>query len=344
MADVFISHAVADKVLADLFVKFLKEAIGLPAKSIFCSSVEGHGIPLGVNFNDYLKQRIKKPKLVILLMTEAYMESAFCLMELGAAWVQSSETLPIVVPPVPFATVTKTLGLTQAWNIEKYGGLIDLKARIQKAAIPLEPRTEHDWDAKRSEWRTQLKKVQKGLPKATKVSAEEYLAANEKLEEQTEEIMDLEGLLETANKRIAALEKLKDAKEVKAVAKQFSNIETIEAEFNELIEAVLMARPTHASTEVSLHIIMDHFGKAGQINWYDHDTKAQFESGIQYNLLHGDDYSVAWNGPKLKKLRKTLNDVVKFLGSSDGHKLVEQMDEGIPMEPDDREFWEHHLS
>ena len=65
---------------------------------------------------------------------------------------------------------------------------------------------------------------------------------------------------------------------------------------------------------------------------------------IQYNLLQGDDYSVAWNGPKLKKLRKALNDVVKFLGSSDGHKLVEQMDEGIPMEPDDREFWEHHLS
>lgn len=344
MADVFISHAVADKALADLFVKFLKEAIGVPAKSIFCSSVEGHGIPLGVNFNDYLKQRIKKPKLVILLMTEAYMESAFCLMEMGAAWVQSSETLPIVVPPVPFATVTKTLGLTQAWNIEHHTRLIDLKGRIKEAAILLEPRTEYDWDAKRSEWRAQLKKVLKGLPKATKVSAEEHRAAKDKLEEQTEEIVDLERLLETANKRIAALEKLKDATEVKAVAKQFSNIDTIEDEFNELIDAVCEARPTHASRVVFLHIIMDYFEKAGQINWYDHDTKDQFESAIQYNLLQAEDYSVAWNGPKLKKLRKALKAVVKFLGSSDGHKLVEQMEEGVPMEPDDREFWEHHLS
>jgi len=47
MARIFISHAVADKKLAEAFTKFLKEAIGVPAADIFCSSVDGHGIPTG---------------------------------------------------------------------------------------------------------------------------------------------------------------------------------------------------------------------------------------------------------------------------------------------------------
>jgi|GEM_PF-6445125 len=52
---------------------FLKEAIGVPSAAIFCSSVDGHGIPLGDDFNEYIKKQIQKPKLVILLMTPRYM-------------------------------------------------------------------------------------------------------------------------------------------------------------------------------------------------------------------------------------------------------------------------------
>ena len=117
MTHIFISHAVADQKLAKLLVDFLKEAIGVPTAAIFCSSVKGHHILPGEDFNEYIKEKIQKPKLVILLMTSAYMESSFCLMELGAAWVQSSKSLPIVVPPIEYDQVTKTLGLKQAWKI-----------------------------------------------------------------------------------------------------------------------------------------------------------------------------------------------------------------------------------
>jgi len=86
MRDIFVSHAVADQPLAKLLVDFLKEAIGVPSSAIFCSNVKGHHIPFGEDFNDYIKQQIQKPRLVILVMTPAYMESSFCLMELGAAW------------------------------------------------------------------------------------------------------------------------------------------------------------------------------------------------------------------------------------------------------------------
>jgi hypothetical protein len=41
MSNIFISHAVADQLLAKLLVDFLKEAIGVPTSAIFCSSVKG---------------------------------------------------------------------------------------------------------------------------------------------------------------------------------------------------------------------------------------------------------------------------------------------------------------
>jgi len=109
VTDIFISHAVADKSLARLFVDLLKEGIGVPSAAIFCSSLKGHGIPFTEDFNDYMKQQIQAPKLVVLIMTPAYLESAFCLMELGASWANSLKALPVVVPPVAFDTVSKTL-------------------------------------------------------------------------------------------------------------------------------------------------------------------------------------------------------------------------------------------
>ncbi len=146
MSDIFISHAVADKALADKFVAFLKEAIGVPAKSIFCSSIDGQSIPLGDDFNEYMKNQIQSPKLVILLMTPRYMESWFCLMELGATWAKSLKAVPIVVPPIRFSAISSTLGLKQGWSIDDHAKLIDLREMVKFSGIELEHRTEHDWD------------------------------------------------------------------------------------------------------------------------------------------------------------------------------------------------------
>ena len=134
MTEIFISHATADKAIAKLLVAFMKEAIGVPAKSIFCSSLKGHGIPFAEDFNAYMKEQIQKPKLVVLLMTKSYLESPFCLMELGAAWAKSLKSLPVVVPPVSYEMVTKTLGLKQAWNLSDQAGLVDLK-KLTKSSL-----------------------------------------------------------------------------------------------------------------------------------------------------------------------------------------------------------------
>ncbi|MCQ1779114.1 TIR domain-containing protein [Neorhizobium galegae] len=177
MSKIFISHAVADKALASRLVDFLKEAIGVPGDAIFCSSIADHGIPLGQNFNEYIKSRIEAPKLVILLMTPAYLESRFCLMELGATWSRALDRLPIIVKPVSFDDVTKTLGLVQAWDITDYGGLVQLRQKIRDTGIELEHRGEATWDQKRNAWKSNLRHALKRIIGARMISASALEAA-----------------------------------------------------------------------------------------------------------------------------------------------------------------------
>src|SRR5207249_10340981 len=100
--------------------------------------------------------------------------SSFCLMELGAAWAKAHKTLPVVVPPVSFENVTKTLGLKQAWNITTHSGLIDLRTLIREKISFLEDRSDHTWEKKRGDWKVSLNKVLKNLQPAKKVDLAEH--------------------------------------------------------------------------------------------------------------------------------------------------------------------------
>jgi hypothetical protein len=341
MTDIFVSHAVADKPLAKLLVDFLKEAIGVPASAIFCSSVKGHHIPLGEDFNAYIKQQIQKPKLVILLMTPAYMESSFCLMELGAAWAQGAKSLAVVVPPIEFDAVTKTLGLKQAWKITDKSGLVDLRQTVRDTINNLEKRTDHTWDDKRTNWNVALKKALEKLQQASKVDASDHQKSLDELKEKDAEIEQLETALGTAQERYAELEKAKDKDEVKAIKKRHAGSQALQDEFDKLIEAVEKAKP-QISNIVLKHIILDHFNLAGRIDWFNY--RPEFEAAIQYGLITPDTEAVQWDRHKLKPFARALEALQRFVDSEDGDKLRALQDADVPMDADDLAFWEYHLS
>lgn len=341
MAAIFISHAVADTKLAKLLTDFLKEAIGVPHDEIFCSSVAGHGVPVTKDFNNYMKQQIQQPKLVLLLMTPSYMESAFCLMELGAAWAQSHNTLPIVVPPVSFSEVTKTLGLIQALDITKQSAVIDVRKAVQATNIALENRDDHVWENKKAEWVKASKKVVVKLAPATKVGAADYQKALDTINEQQGEITGLEKLVDDKESLIEKLKAAKDKADVKAILKEAQGANDPEAIFDELMANVTEALPSVARV-VKMHIIMDHYGKASKIDW-DNDRQ-EFEGAIQRNVLNNDDgNSVAWNRKSMPKLEKALKALDKFLASEEGEAFAKSRPADEPTESDDREFWDRHI-
>lgn len=344
MTEIFISHAVADKALADKLVSFLKEAIGVPAKSIFCSSVEGQGIPLGDDFNDYMKKQIQEPKLVILLMTPRYMESWFCLMELGATWAKSLTALPIVVPPVRFSVVSSTLGLKQGWSIDDHSKLVDLRTMITATGIGLEPRTEHDWDKKRAAWKVDLRKAMKKLACATSVSASEHQEIRDELIETTQELESLQEAYAEAGELIDELKAAKDAAAVSAIMSKKNGKNTPETQFKSLMEEILDLQPK-VSIHFYMNIIMDYYGKSAPIDWFDNDQKRDAENAVQYNLMEVDEpHGYLWGGKKLKKVAGALKALDSFLESDEGSSFAKAREAaGYTMDTDDLEFWEENL-
>jgi hypothetical protein len=95
---IFLSHAYADKGLADLLRNTLVLG-GVPEGRIFYSSGRGTGIPVGEDVRTYLQHSLREAGLVIELLSETFLTRPMCLMELGGAWTLGTPTYPIVVPP-----------------------------------------------------------------------------------------------------------------------------------------------------------------------------------------------------------------------------------------------------
>lgn len=340
MSDIFISHAKADHKLAEALVYFLKEAIGVPEASIFCSSVKGHGIPFSANFSDYMIEKIKDPKVVILLITETYLERHFCLMELGAAWAKSLKACPIVVGDVPLQTVTNTIGLTQAWKISDHSGLNDLRTMIEQSGITLEKRGSHAWDDKRNDWRAKLKKIVSELPKRSFASREELDDAHKIIANKNKNIADLEGQLERLEDRFEKLKLLKDKDEVEEFDRNVIYPSKLD-EFNALIENLSNAKPERIWRGVYKHIILDHLGIPGKIDWQ--NDEKEFTVAFQSKLID-EDGAVLWDTKKLKEIDSAIKSVKKFLKDPENDGFISFMEQKeIPMDVEDIDFIEFHL-
>ncbi|MEM0928037.1 MAG: toll/interleukin-1 receptor domain-containing protein [Pseudomonadota bacterium] len=106
--EIFLSHAAADKSMIERFEVFLSRATATPSSNIFCTSLEGQGVPKGKNFVDHIRSKVTEAKVVIAFITRNYLDSPFCMAELGAVWALGRDHFPIVVPPLDFDVLNAT--------------------------------------------------------------------------------------------------------------------------------------------------------------------------------------------------------------------------------------------
>lgn len=124
---IFLSHAFADKALADLLRDTLVLG-GVPEGRIFYSSDRSTGIPSGEDVGTYLRRSLRGAGLVIELVSETFLTRPICLMELGAAWALGTSTYPIAVPPLTRNEATKQIGNIQMGVLgtdAEIGGIFD---------------------------------------------------------------------------------------------------------------------------------------------------------------------------------------------------------------------------
>ena len=97
---VFITHSSIDQALAEALVDALRLGTGLAADRIFCSSIDGTDVPSGDDFLTYIRDQLQATTLVVPLITPAYLDSLFCMWELGAIWSRGIKMTPIRFDPV----------------------------------------------------------------------------------------------------------------------------------------------------------------------------------------------------------------------------------------------------
>ena len=124
----FISHASKDKALVDKIYKYLVDDLRIEKKRIYCTSQ--NSIPAGDDFISNIKENLSNAGVVLFIITENYMKSIFCIMEMGASWAFKDNIIPIIVPPLDYKVLEVTpLRSIQSVMIDNVEGLLSVFGR-----------------------------------------------------------------------------------------------------------------------------------------------------------------------------------------------------------------------
>lgn len=149
VSKIFVSHSSDDKKLVSEIVHLLS-LIGVQDSSIFCTSLDGYGIPLGDNWLETLKSEISGEVIVLFVLSENYFQSNVSLCEMGAAWVLSKKHVPILIPPVEFKDIAGVIPLTQGLRIGDKHKWTQLKTQLE-TLFNLSPKAPQIWETRRDE-------------------------------------------------------------------------------------------------------------------------------------------------------------------------------------------------
>lgn len=341
---IFVSHAVKDKVLADSLVDLLQTGANVPFSEIFCSSLEGMGIPSGKNFVEYIKDQIQNPELVIILLTPNYFESHFCLCELGATWSMSHNKLVLIVPPLKFSDVKGVLSNIQMNKIENSDSLNEFIEEFNQI-LSVPGFSFARWDNKKKKFLDALPLLLAKLPQPEKIPLEKYNELVSHYNESQKAFSESEELIEELKLQIEKLKKCKDAKEVKAIIKE----DLVDQEvFDELC--------MHAKKEIDkLPKVVGYFlykkylgHEKVRLNYYDNsDLFDSANNAVENGFLGTDeDYFILLEkDKKIKNAIKAIDELSSFLSEEASvdfnETFYEENDYECSLE--NKQFWKKYL-
>lgn len=100
MNKIFLSHSSKDTLIAEAFKNYLFN-IGVDIdKDLYFTSNNDTGIPLGNDVLNDIQYELINAKIVILLLSQNYYKSPYCMNEMGAIWIQKKPFIPFVLPDI----------------------------------------------------------------------------------------------------------------------------------------------------------------------------------------------------------------------------------------------------
>ena len=100
---IFISHSSQNKEQVEKIVELLRTINLQPQKDVFCSSLPGYDITIGMDIFEFLRSRFIEYDLhIICIHSPEYYQSAVSLNEMGAAWALKNKVTSILLPGYGF--------------------------------------------------------------------------------------------------------------------------------------------------------------------------------------------------------------------------------------------------
>lgn len=342
--DIFISHAVKDKPLADALVDLLQLGANVNSDNVFCSSLEGLGIPSGANFVSHIKQEIQRPKVVIALISPNYLASQFCLCELGATWAMSHQMIPLLVPPLSYADVQGVMTGVQLTKVDYKDGLNQFRDQLQ-VALGIQGAPTARWEKKRDQFLNDLTAILADLPKPQVVSAAEHDKVKQDYDDAKVEIDDLENRLDAQKSLIDQLSAAKDKTEVVRIKAAHSSEGETLLKLEEAMARALKEVP-RAVSFVSFKEIASGQGVVLDDNRAK-DFAEEIKAAADERLVDIDDRggcTLNRRHPKIRPIEEAYEALSKFL-AGDIDDLVEgfEAQHQAPLELNNRKYWELQL-
>ena len=220
---VFISHSSNNKEIADHLCAYISH-LGVKNKNIFCSSVVGQGIGNGEKLNNAIAAAIQKSSLLIYLISYDFLNSSYCMEELGVGWYLSQQGKAtcyyLVLPDIEMSDL---VGFVNS-KIDKFS-FLDNAHSNELSALSCDLCKQLDL---RMKSHTEITNAETVLLSSIKSTTEAFILAQkerkQEIEKRDNEIETLKQLLEQAQTEItnskASIAQLKERSK-----KQDANIE-----------------------------------------------------------------------------------------------------------------------
>lgn len=121
---VFISHSSLDKVYAQVLVDFIKKVFVLRSNEIRCTSIEGYTIDTGDDFNSTLRHEVEDSEVLIAIVSNNLVASAYSMFELGARWGSKKPLLPVTFSDEGINSMEDPFRTIQAKPLNNYKSVL----------------------------------------------------------------------------------------------------------------------------------------------------------------------------------------------------------------------------
>lgn len=338
---IFLSHSYHDKELADRLVNLLTNGCDASRNDILCTSLNGMNIKVGTSsFIDYLQDQLKNPKLVILLITENYLASSFCLAELGATWRMGIEYFPLAVPPIARSEIGGVLEVTQAGDISNGAYLSQLRDKIIELFGKKVPTD--GWDDQKDIFLNGLDALIKGLKKPDLVQRAELEKAHVQYKRSLDTINAKDTEIGKLKAQIAELGKQKDAEAVRAVAAKFSSTDEQFEKLRKAASAALGEVKEATRAAIFWENRGDNYIPESEGDW-DNARAAEAIKEVQEYESYIKPCSDHLRVERAQAAVKRLNTFLDKLKDDDFFQRFEEEND-FSADLTNKEFWQRHLA